>query len=179
MSLSNVTYGDNIPEEFNVVIEISMNSMPVKYEVDKETGAVFVDRFILTSMNYPCNYGYIPKTLSKDGDPSDVLVVTPFPVQTGSVIKCRAIGMLEMEDESGIDAKILALPINKIYATYSNISSYIDFPENEIKRIQHFFEHYKDLEKGKWVKIKGWKDINSAHEEILNSIRAYEDRSNL
>ncbi|AGF48222.1 inorganic pyrophosphatase [Candidatus Kinetoplastibacterium oncopeltii TCC290E] len=179
MSLSNVTSGDNIPEEFNVVVEISMNSMPVKYEVDKETGAIFVDRFILTSMNYPCNYGYIPKTLSKDGDPSDVLVVTPFPVQAGSVIKCRAIGMLEMEDESGIDSKILALPISRIYATYSNINSYTDFPENEIKRIQHFFEHYKDLERGKWVKIKGWKDSRNAHEEILSSIKAYKIQYNI
>ncbi|AFZ83531.1 inorganic pyrophosphatase [Candidatus Kinetoplastibacterium blastocrithidii TCC012E] len=179
MSLNNVASGNNIPEEFNVIIEISMNSMPVKYEVDKETGAIFVDRFILTSMNYPCNYGYIPGTLSKDGDPSDVLVITPFPVQAGSVIRCRAIGMLEMEDESGVDAKILALPISKIYATYSNISSYIDLPENEIRRIQHFFEHYKDLEKGKWVKVKGWRDNKSAHEEIMSSIRFYESQRNL
>jgi inorganic pyrophosphatase len=150
-----------------------MNADPVKYEVDKDTGAIFVDRFMLTAMHYPCNYGYIPQTLSDDGDPADVLVLTPFPIQIGAVVRCRAIGVLEMDDESGGDAKLLAVPIEKLYPPYRNIKSYEDLPTEDVARIQHFFEHYKDLEKGKWVKVKGWKGVDAAHEEIVNSVERY------
>jgi inorganic pyrophosphatase len=169
MSLDRVPPGSKLPDEFNVIIEIPMNADPVKYEVDKDTGAVFVDRFMLTAMHYPCNYGYIPQTLSEDGDPADVLVITPFPIQIGSVIRCRALGVLEMDDESGGDAKLLAVPVDKLYPPYRHIKSYEDLPEEDIRRIQHFFEHYKDLEKGKWVKVKGWKGIDAAREEITRS----------
>ncbi|MFA4913990.1 MAG: inorganic diphosphatase [Burkholderiaceae bacterium] len=173
MSLDRVPAGAKLPDEFNVIIEIPMNADPVKYEVDKETGAVFVDRFMLTAMHYPCNYGYIPQTLSDDGDPADVLVITPFPIQIGAVIRCRAIGVLEMDDESGGDAKLLAVPVDKLYPVYSTIKSTDDLPANDIARIQHFFEHYKDLEKGKWVKVKGWKGVDAAKLEITSSVERF------
>ena len=173
MSLDRVPAGDKLPDEFNVVIEIPMNADPVKYEVDKDTGAVFVDRFMLTAMHYPCNYGYIPQTLSEDGDPVDVLVMTPFPIAVGSVIRCRALGVMNMEDESGKDAKLLARPVDKLYAPYRNIQSTADLPAEELQRILHFFEHYKDLEKGKWVKVQGWSDIAAAHQEIRASVERY------
>jgi inorganic pyrophosphatase len=173
MSLLKVPAGDKLPHEFNVVIEIPMNADPVKYEIDKDTGAVFVDRFILTAMHYPCNYGYIPQTLSEDGDPADVLVITPFPIQIGAVIQCRAIGVLKMEDESGGDAKLLAVPVTKLYPNYANVKEHSDLSPLETARIQHFFEHYKDLEGGKWVKVKGWKGVAAAHEEIEASVKRY------
>lgn len=173
MSLNNVPAGSNIPEEFNVIIEIPQNSDPVKYEVDGDTGAVFVDRFMLAAMHYPCNYGYVPQTISDDGDPVDVLVMTPFPIQVGAVIKCRAIGVLQMDDEAGGDAKLLALPVSKLYPLYDKIKEATDLPEEELKRIQHFFEHYKDLEKGKWVKVKGWEDSAAAKAEILASVERF------
>lgn len=173
MSLDRVPAGAKLPDEFNVIIEIPMNADPVKYEVDKETGAVFVDRFMLTAMHYPCNYGYIPQTLSDDGDPADVLVITPFPIQIGAVIRCRAIGVLEMDDESGGDAKLLAVPVDKLYPVYASIKSISDLPAQDISRIQHFFEHYKDLEKGKWVKVKGWKDVDAAKLEITSSVERF------
>lgn len=173
MSLDRVPAGAKLPDEFNVIIEIPMNADPVKYEVDKDTGAVFVDRFMLTAMHYPCNYGYIPQTLSEDGDPADVLVITPFPIQIGAVICCRAIGVLEMDDESGGDAKLLAVPVDKLYPVYSSIKSTDDLPAQDISRIQHFFEHYKDLEKGKWVKVKGWKGVDAAKLEITSSVERY------
>lgn len=174
MSLDRVPAGAKTPEEFNVIIEIPMNSDPVKYEVDKDTGAVFVDRFMLAAMHYPCNYGYIPQTIADDGDPLDVLVITPFPVQVGAVIRCRTIGVLEMDDEAGGDAKLLALPADKLYPPYRHIQSAEDLPEEEMARIKHFFEHYKDLDKGKWVKVKGWADRETAHKEIQDSIARYE-----
>ena len=173
MSLNNVPAGSNIPEEFNVIIEIPQNSDPVKYEVDGDTGAVFVDRFMLAAMHYPCNYGYVPQTISDDGDPVDVLVMTPFPIQVGAVIKCRAIGVLQMDDEAGGDAKLLALPVSKLYPLYDKIKEATDLPEEELKRIQHFYEHYKDLEKGKWVKVKGWEDSAAAKAEILASVERF------
>ncbi|AWD32331.1 Inorganic pyrophosphatase [Candidatus Kinetoplastibacterium sorsogonicusi] len=178
MSLKYIDSGIKLPDSFNVIIEISMNSDPVKYEVDKDSGVVFVDRFMLTSMRYPCNYGYIPETLSDDGDPSDVLVITPYPIQTGTAIKCRAIGLLDMEDESGQDKKILALPIGKIYPPYNKIISYLDLSKYELEKIQNFFEHYKDLEKGKWVKVNKWENIDIAHKEILDSHKKYIENSN-
>ena len=173
MSLNNVPAGSKIPEEFNVIIEIPQNSDPVKYEVDKDTGAVFVDRFMLAAMHYPCNYGYVPQTISDDGDPVDVLVITPFPIQVGAVIKCRAIGVLQMDDEAGGDAKLLAVPVSKLYPLYDNIKEATDLPAQELQRIQHFFEHYKDLENGKWVKVKGWEDSAAAKAEIMASAERY------
>ena len=174
MSLDRVSSGKKLPEDFNVIIEIPMNADPVKYEVDKDSGAVFVDRFMLTAMHYPCNYGYIPQTLSEDGDPVDVLVIAPFPVQVGSVIRCRALGVMNMEDEAGKDAKLLARPVDKLYPPYRQIESTADLPAEELQRIQHFFEHYKDLEKGKWVKVQGWSDIEAAQQEIRASVERYE-----
>jgi len=173
MSLDRVPVGSNIPEEFNVVIEIPMNADPVKYEVDKASGAVFVDRFMLAAMHYPCNYGYIPQTIADDGDPLDVLVITPFPVQVGSVVRCRTIGVLQMDDEAGGDAKLLALPITKLYPPYRHILQATDLPKEDRARIQHFFEHYKDLEPGKWVKVKGWADRDAALKEISAAVARY------
>lgn len=173
MSLDRVEAGAKLPDEFNVIIEIPMNADPVKYEVDKDSGAIFVDRFMLTAMHYPCNYGYIPQTISDDGDPADVLVMTPFPIQIGAVIRCRAIGVLEMDDEAGGDAKLLAVPVDKLYPPYRNITKPEDLPVEDLSRIQHFFEHYKDLEKGKWVMVKGWKGADEARAEIIRSRDRY------
>ena len=156
MSLHNVTPGARAPDEFNVIIEIPMNADPIKYEVDKESGAMFVDRFMSTAMHYPCNYGYVPQTLSDDGDPVDVLVITPFPLAPGVVVTCRPIAVLRMEDEAGGDAKLLAVPIDKILPIYRHWQKPEDMNELRLKQIQHFFEHYKDLEPGKWVKTMGW-----------------------
>ena len=146
MNLDRVSTGKNVPDEVNVIIEIPSHSDPVKYEVDKETGAMFVDRFMNTAMHYPCNYGYIPHTLSEDGDPVDVLVLTPIPLISGSVIQCRVIGMLSMTDEAGPDAKLLAVPISKLCKTYAKMVEPADAPQQLLSQITHFFEHYKDLE---------------------------------
>ena len=173
MSLHNVTPGKNAPEQFNVIIEIPMNADPIKYEVDKESGAMFVDRFMSTAMHYPCNYGYVPQTLSDDGDPVDVLVITPFPLVPGVVVTCRAIGMLNMDDEAGGDAKLLAVPIDKVLPIYTHWQKPEDINEFRLKQIQHFFEHYKDLEKGKWVKVKGWEGPDAARAEVSKGIAAY------
>jgi inorganic pyrophosphatase len=174
MSLDKVSPGKNLPESFNVIIEISMNADPIKYEVDKESGAIFVDRFMGTSMHYPCNYGYIPKTIAGDGDPVDVLVMTPFPLIPGVVVRCRALGVLNMEDEGGEDAKLLAVPENKILPLYDHLKAVSDIHPMSLNAIQHFFEHYKDLEKGKWVKVKGWGGIDEAHQEIMTGIQRYQ-----
>ena len=173
MSLNNVSSGRDLPNDFNVVIEIPMNADPIKYEVDKESGAIFVDRFMGTAMHYPCNYGYVPNTLSPDGDPVDVLVITPFPLFPGVVVRCRPIGVLKMTDESGEDAKVLAVPVDKVLSIYSHWQKPEDLNELRLRQIQHFFEHYKDLEKGKWVKIDGWYGPDVAKEEILNGVAAY------
>ncbi|HJD45141.1 MAG TPA: inorganic diphosphatase [Candidatus Paenalcaligenes intestinipullorum] len=173
MSLNLVTPGDNAPEEFNVIIEIPMNSDPVKYEVDEDTGAVFVDRFMLAAMHYPVNYGYVPQSVSEDGDAADVLVLSPFPIQIGAVVKCRAIGVLEMEDEAGGDSKVLAVPVTKLYPPYRHIQGPEDLPQEELDRLKHFFERYKDLEKGKWVKVKDWHDAEAAKKEIRTSIERF------
>ena len=173
MSLHNVTPGANAPDQFNVIIEIPMNANPIKYEVDKDSGAMFVDRFMSTAMHYPCNYGYIPRTLSDDGDPVDVLVITPFPLGPGVVVTCRPIGMLKMEDEAGGDAKLLAVPIDKILPIYKHWQKPDDMHDLRLNQIQHFFEHYKDLEPGKWVKISGWEGPEAAREEIRSGIAAY------
>ena len=161
----------NLPDEINVVIEIPMNDNPVKYEIDKESGAIFVDRFIQVAMFYPCNDGFIPHTLSGDGDPVDVLVLSNYPVIPGSVMKCRPVGVLMMEDESGVDEKIIAVPIDKVDISFSNVKDINDV-NNDVKlRIKHFFEHYKDLEKGKWVKILGWEDIKKAKSLIEEGVK--------
>ncbi|RYE06549.1 MAG: inorganic diphosphatase [Rickettsiaceae bacterium] len=145
-------------DEINVIVEIPMNSDPVKYEYDKDAGAIVVDRFMQTCMFYPCNYGFIPNTLSEDGDPVDVLLVSNYPVISGAVVRCRAVGVLMMEDESGLDEKIIAVPISKLDPTFDHIKGINDLSSLLKARIVHFFEHYKDLEQGKWVSIKGWQE---------------------
>ena len=170
MSLHNVTPGSNAPDEFHVVIEIPMNADPIKYEVDKATGALFVDRFMSTAMHYPCNYGYVPQTLSDDGDPVDVLVITPFALVPGVVVKCRPIGVLKMDDEAGGDAKLLAVPIDKVLPIYTHWQKPEDMNPLRLQQIQHFFEHYKDLEPGKWVKVENWGNASRAKEMIVEAI---------
>ena len=170
MSLNNVPAGRDVPNDFNVIIEIPMNADPIKYEVDKETGALYVDRFMGTSMHYPCNYGYVPDTIADDGDPVDVLVITPVPLIPGVVVPCRAIGILKMQDEAGEDGKVLAVPIDKILSIYTQWQKPEDLNPMRLKTIAHFFEHYKDLEPGKWVKVLGWEGKEAAHKEILDGI---------
>ena len=172
MSYNNIPPGKDAPNDIYVVIEIPTNSDPIKYEVDKDSDALFVDRFVGTPMFYPANYGYIPNTLSEDGDAADVMVITPYPVVAGSVIRCRPVGMLRMEDESGIDAKIIAVPHEKLTPMYKNVQEHTDLPELLLKQMEHFFTHYKDLEPGKWVKISGWGGSDDAKQEILKSIEA-------
>jgi inorganic pyrophosphatase len=175
MSLSKVTPGKNAPDTFNVIIEIPMNADPVKYEVDKESGAIFVDRFMSTSMHYPTNYGYVPQTISGDGDPVDVLVITPVPLIPGVVVTCRPIGILKMTDEAGEDGKVLAVPTDKILSIYTQWQKPEDLNPLRLKTIAHFFEHYKDLEEGKWVKINGWEGPESAKKEILEGIANFQN----
>ena len=173
MSLNRVSSGRNLPDDFNVVIEIPAHGEPIKYEVDKESGAMFVDRFMSTAMHYPCNYGYIPHTLSEDGDPVDVLVITPIPLITGVVVRCRPIGMLRMTDEAGVDGKLLAVPVDKLCGLYKGVNRPEDLQALLLAQISHFFEHYKDLEEGKWVKVDGWVGIDDARAEILAGVERY------
>ncbi|GLR69194.1 inorganic diphosphatase [Agaribacter marinus] len=173
MSLSNVPAGEKLPDEVLVIIEIPAFSAPIKYEVDKDTGALFVDRFMGTCMQYPLNYGYVNDTLSDDGDPVDVLVMTPHPLIAGSVIKCRPVGVLNMTDESGQDAKVIAVPVSKLSPIYDAVQDIDDVPELTKQQVEHFFSHYKDLEKGKWVKIEGWGDIDAAKAEIVSSAERF------
>ncbi len=173
MNLDRVAAGRNLPTDFNVIIEIPMHGDPIKYELDKDTGAMFVDRFMSTAMHYPCNYGYIPQTLSPDGDPVDVLVITPFPVITGVVVRCRALGVLQMTDEAGQDAKLLAVPVVKLSTLYRDLKNVNDLPELTLQQIVHFFEHYKDLENGKWVKVDGWAGVDEAHAEIMAGVENF------
>ena len=170
MSLNQVPTGKDVPNDFNVIIEIPMQGDPVKYEVDKESGAIFVDRFMGTSMQYPTNYGYVPHTLADDGGPVDVLVMTPVPLIPGVVVRCRPLGVLLMEDEAGLDAKVLAVPVEKVCRLYGHLKSYTDLSAWRLEMISHFFEHYKDLDVGKWVKINGWGDIDAARKEILDGV---------
>ncbi len=174
MDISKIPAGMNVPDDFNVIIEIPANAAPIKYEHDKASGAIFVDRLMGTSMSYPLNYGYVPHTISGDGDPVDVLVATPFPLLPGVVIRCRPIGLLRMEDESGVDAKVLAVPLQKLTVLYDDVKSYTDMPLLLINQVAHFFEHYKDLEAGKWVKIQGWEGIEAAKQEIIDGVAAYQ-----
>lgn len=170
-----ISAGKNIPQDFNVVIEIPKNSHPVKYEVCKETGQLHVDRFLGTSMIYPCDYGYIPQTLSGDGDPVDVLVVCPYPLIPGSVIPCRTVGLLRTTDEKGADAKLLAVPLKKLTNIYDKVQSPEDLGQALLAMIEHFFMHYKDLEAGKWVKVNGWEGAAAAQKEIEESVKRFND----
>ena len=169
MDITKISLGKDFPNHINVIIEVPMNADPVKYEMDKDSGAIFVDRFIATPMYYPCNYGFIPGTLSEDGDPADVLVVSDFPVISGSVITAKPVGVLVMEDEKGMDEKIIAVPAKKLNSQYENINNYKELPGSLLNKIIHFFERYKDLEKGKWVKIKGFEDATKAIKIINES----------
>jgi inorganic pyrophosphatase len=173
MILDRVGPGRNLPEEFNVIIEIPAHADPVKYEIDKESGALFVDRFMNTSMHYPCNYGYIPHTLCEDGDPLDVLVVAPLPVISGCVVRCRPLGVLKMTDEKGGDAKVLAVPIKEECSLYDHILSVEQMSKTQLSQIAHFFQHYKDLDIGKWARIDGWENAEEAKAEILRSVERH------
>ena len=170
MDINKLPPGRNPPHEINVLIEVPLRSDPIKYEYDKETGFIFVDRYLYTAMFYPCNYGFIPNTLAEDGDPVDVMVIGRMPVMPGAILRARPIGVLMMEDEAGQDEKILAVPIDKITQVHRNVQSYKDVPEIDLARIAHFFEHYKDLEPNKWVKVLGWEDADVAQRLILEGI---------
>jgi len=173
MSLKDLAPAKSVPDDINVIIEIPAQAGMIKYEMEKTSGFLTVDRFMPTAMYYPANYGFVPNTLSGDGDPVDVLVITPVPVQPGSLIRARAIGVLNMEDESGPDRKVLALPIKKICMQLAHIEKLEDVPEILRKSIVHFFEQYKTLEPGKWVKISGWEGVKAAQQEIEESIRRF------
>ncbi|HEY9018246.1 inorganic diphosphatase [Thiomicrospira sp.] len=173
MGYAAVTAGQDLPNDINVIIEISAFAAPIKYEVDKDTDLVWVDRLQGATMSYPANYGYINQTLANDGDPVDVLVVTPHPLMVGSVIRCRPIGVLKMSDDGGEDAKVIAVPVNKLTPIYKDINSVEQIPLLK-EQIEHFFKHYKDLEPGKWVKIEGWEDVESARKEILDGAQRYQ-----
>ncbi len=162
MFIDKIPAGKNPPWDVNVIIEVPMRSLPIKYELDKESGALFVDRFLHTPMHYPANYGFIPNTLGGDGDPLDALVVGDLPILPGAVVRCRPIGVLNMVDDGGQDEKILVVPVEKLNPAYKNIKNYTDLPEILIAQIAHFFTHYKDLEKGKWAKVGEWGDADAA-----------------
>ena len=170
MRIDAISLGKNPPEEVNVLIEVAIGGEPIKYEMDKEAGTLFVDRFLYTPMRYPGNYGFIPHTLSEDGDPCDVLVANTRPLVPGSYIAVRPIGVMLMEDEGGGDEKIIAVPVPKLPKRYENVHNYTDLPQITLDQIQHFFEHYKDLEPGKWVKLKGWGDAAMARKLIVEAI---------
>ncbi|WP_306223719.1 inorganic diphosphatase [Bosea beijingensis] len=171
MRIDAISIGKNPPEEVNVLIEVAIGGEPIKYEMDKDAGTLFVDRFLYTPMRYPGNYGFIPHTLSEDGDPCDVLVANTRPLVPGSYIAVRPIGVMLMEDEAGGDEKILAVPVPKLTKRYENVHNYTDLPKITLDQIQHFFEHYKDLEPGKWVKLKGWGDAAHAKKLIVEGIQ--------
>ena len=173
MSYQNIPAGKDLPNDIYVVIEIPANSSPVKYEIDKHTDALFVDRFMASPMFYPANYGYINNTLADDGDALDVLVVTPYPVVPGSVIRCRPVGVLNMTDEAGEDAKLLAVPHEKLTQAYNDVHDITDLPVMLRNQIKEFFENYKNLEKGKWVKVESWEGVESAKAKILVAAAAY------
>ena len=174
MGLKLVSPGKNPPEEINVIVEIPKDSEPVKYEMDKESGAIFVDRILSTPMRYPCNYGYVPYTVCGDGDPADVLVILPLPLVPGSVIRAIPVGVLKMTDEAGSDEKLIAVPVPKVFGGYAHITDIEQVSKHWLERIGHFFEHYKDLEDGKWVKLDGWGGRDEARRVLVESIARYE-----
>ena len=171
MQIDKLAIGKNPPDDINVIIEVPIGGEPIKYEMDKASGALVVDRFLYTSMRYPGNYGFIPHTLSRDGDPCDVIVCNTRAIAPGAVINCRPVGVLLMEDEAGQDEKILAVPSSKLTRRYDTVSNYTDLPDITLKQVQHFFEHYKDLEPTKWVKVTGWGDAERAKALILEAMR--------
>ncbi|MBJ7555442.1 Inorganic pyrophosphatase [Marinomonas spartinae] len=173
MSYNTIPAGKDAPNDINVIVEIPAQSTPVKYEVDHDMDALVVDRFMTAPMFYPANYGYINNTLSDDGDPVDVLVITPYPVVAGSVIRCRPVGVLNMSDEAGMDAKLVAVPHEKLSKEYGHIQDVQDIPQLLRDQIEHFFENYKTLEKGKWVKVEGWAGIEEAKKAIVEGIEAF------
>ena len=170
MDFNLVSVGRNPPKDLNAVIEIPHGGVPVKYEVDKQSGAIYVDRFLHTAMFYPGNYGFIPHTLSEDGDPCDVMVISQAPVVPGAIIRCRPVGALLMEDEGGKDEKVLAVPVDSLHPYYTGVSSYRDLPDVMIEQIAHFFRHYKDLEKGKWVTIVRWVETEEAEQLVMAAV---------
>ena len=172
MSFNSIPPGKDLPNDIYVAIEIPANADPIKYEIEKDYDAVFVDRFMATPMFYPANYGFVPNTLSEDGDPLDVLVVTPYPVMPGSIIRSRPIGILMMEDEAGLDAKVLAVPHSKLTKLYDHVQEPQDLGQLLLDQIQHFFENYKDLESGKWVKVTGWEGSEAARKAVESSVEA-------
>jgi inorganic pyrophosphatase len=176
MDISKISVGRNPPSDINAIIEIPQGGSPIKYEMDKESGAMYVDRFLHTSMIYPGNYGFIPHTLSEDGDPCDIIVVGQSPVISGAVIRSRPIGALLMEDEAGADEKIIAVPVNELFAFYEKVHNYTDLPEILCAQISHFFQHYKDLEKGKWVSISKWVDVDESKEIITKAITRHNQK---
>jgi len=173
MSYNQIAAGKELPHDINVIIEIPANSAPIKYEIDKDSDILVVDRFMATPMFYPANYGFVPQTLADDGDPLDALVITPYPITPGAVIRARAVGILHMTDEAGGDAKLLAVPHSKLTKIYDNVNNYTDLPPLLLEQIKHFFENYKDLEKGKWVKLERFGDINEAHNVINQAVEAF------
>ena len=173
MRLDAIAIGKNPPDEVNVVIEVAIGGEPIKYEMDKEAGTLFVDRFLYTPMRYPGNYGFVPHTLCGDGDPLDVIVMNSRPLVPGAVVRCRPFGVLFMEDDGGQDEKIIAVPVSKLTRMYDNIQDIEDFPEIQLERVKHFFTHYKDLEPGKWAKIDRIGNLADAKKVILDSIEAY------
>ncbi|MFC3053478.1 inorganic diphosphatase [Kordiimonas pumila] len=172
MDITKIAIGENAPWDVNVIIEVPVGTEPIKYELDKESGALYVDRIMHTSMRYPCNYGFIPHTLADDGDPVDALIANRTPIMPGAVVRCRPIGVLIMEDEAGMDEKLLMVPVNKLHPFYKDVANYDELPKIFLEQISHFFAHYKDLEEGKWVKIQGWKDADTAAALITKAIEA-------
>jgi inorganic pyrophosphatase len=170
MNIAAIKPGKNPPEDVNVIIEVPIGGEPIKYEMDKESGALVVDRFLYTSMRYPGNYGFIPHTLSEDGDPCDVIIANTRAIAPGAVMNCRIVGVMLMEDEAGGDEKLIAVPSPKLTQRYAHVENYTDLPDITLKQIQHFFEHYKDLEPGKWVKIKAWGDAQIARQMVMEGI---------
>ncbi len=177
MRIEFITPGNNVPKEINVLVEVPAGGEPIKYEMNKEAGTLVVDRFLYTAMRYPGNYGFIPHTLSDDGDPVDVLVANQRAIVPGAVMACRPIGVLKMQDEAGGDEKIIAVPVPRLTRRYENVHNYLDLPDITVQQIQHFFEHYKDLEPGKWVKVLGWGNAIEAESLIMDGINRYKKQS--
>lgn len=170
MDISKISVGHNPPDDINVIIEVPLGGEPIKYEIDKASGAMFVDRFLYTAMRYPCNYGFVPHTLSLDGDPMDVMVVGQRALVPGAVVRARPVGVLLMEDDGGIDEKVLAVPHTKLTPFYNKIDTYTDLPEILVERIVHFFTHYKDMEPDKWVKVQGFEGVETARDLIGQAV---------